>query len=126
MPPSREREESLAQRPVAAALQFQRAWTVFVKYFLAWDQDDGAPIAVPLMQGHEGGVFGHTRGYFAAVEEQSRGALHIHALVWLKGYQNLVSTLERQAGGVDSRTHIKDGIVHPQSPPPPPLLFVCF
>lgn len=42
----------------------------------------------------EGGAFGHIDHYFACLETNGRGALHLHGLLWLRGNVGLTEKID--------------------------------
>ena len=64
--------------PVSAAIFFHREISCFFKHYTPLGQD---------------GVFGRVNQYFGAVETNSRGALHLHGLLWLHGNTELDQVL---------------------------------
>ena len=81
------RFETLANRPVAGALNFERCLKIAVEYVIGWDSAAGAPLK-------NRGVWGTPRGHLRIVEEQFRLTLHSHHLIWLHGHQNLEKQLK--------------------------------
>ena len=67
------RAEIAAKDPVAASLYFNLVIDAFIEFLLGYGKESG-------------GLLGHVSTYSGAVEEQGRGTLHIHMLVWLQGY----------------------------------------
>ena len=72
------RRAAVADSPAAAALNFHRAVSIFIKYVVGWDLKRHTA-------SKKGGFFGVPIAVFAAVEEQNRGSLHLHLLVWISG-----------------------------------------
>jgi hypothetical protein len=52
---------------------------VFVEKLLAFDPKLRVSTA-------HGGILGHTRAYLGCVEAQDRGSLHVHLLIWVRGF----------------------------------------
>ncbi len=71
----RERAKLVAQCPVACAKFFDTVINAFIEYLLRYKKDGG-------------GILGDVSAYYGCVEEQSRGSLHLHILVWLQGYKS--------------------------------------
>jgi hypothetical protein len=117
VPSDAKRFELLVDRPGCAALQFRRSVKVFINRLLGWDDVNRRP-AKEVMPGVSSGVFGHTAGYFIAVEEQSRGSLHAHALVWLYGHGQLAQRFQRAVSGAtgDAFEFVFNGTVRVPSP----------
>ena len=63
----------VANDPVSAAIYFNTVIDAFTEYILGYDKK-------------EGGIFGHSSGYYGMIEEQGTGMLHCHMLVWLHGF----------------------------------------
>ena len=99
--------------PVSAAIFFHREISCFFKHYTPLGKD---------------GVFGRVTEYFGAVETNSRGALHLHGLLWLHGNteldQVLVDANKPDAAAyreaietyVDSRQCIKGGTYPANTP----------
>lgn len=68
---SKERNLLMSKNPVAAAQFFHYMMQVFIKHVLCWESE------LP-------GLYGHTDGYYATVEQQGRLTLHAHSLIWIK------------------------------------------
>jgi hypothetical protein len=60
----------MSKNPVAAARFFDFMVQVFIKEILCWENVDR-------------GLFGHTKAYYATVEQQGRLTLHLHSLLWI-------------------------------------------
>lgn len=85
------RHSALANSPGAAALAFHRTVTLFIKYVIGYDVERHTAHA-------DGGFFGLPIAFFGAVEEQNRGSLHLHILVWISGAMPLCLRTMQQAG----------------------------
>ena len=81
------RFETLANHPVAGALNFERCLKLAIEYLIGWDRAANAPLK-------NRGVFGTPSGYLHIVEEQFRLTLHSHHLIWLHGHQQIESQLK--------------------------------
>ena len=57
----------------------------------------------------EESVFGRINQYFAAVETNERGALHLHGLLWLHGNMTLASALREVVG--DDQTAYRERVM---------------
>ena len=57
----------------------------------------------------EESVFGRINQYFAAVETNERGALHLHGLLWLHGNMTLASVLREVVG--DDQTAYRERVM---------------
>ena len=66
-----EREEIKINCPGLSSLQFEAILNIIVKDIIGWENPHG-------------GLFGIAEAFFYSVEEQARGALHVHMLLWLK------------------------------------------
>ena len=75
VPPPRQRAKLVSQQPIACAKFFDTIVKAFLDCILRFGKE-------------EGGVFGRVSGYFGTVEEQGRGSLHLHMLIWLDGYRS--------------------------------------
>jgi hypothetical protein len=75
----REHEVFVAGNPVASAACFHATFEALVKHIFRFDKTRCAPAA------GQDGAFGAVTAYFMAVEEQYRGALHGHVLLWVAG-----------------------------------------
>jgi hypothetical protein len=65
----------------------------------------------------EGGLFGHPRAFFMAIEEQGRLSLHDHILIWLHGHDKMRMRLQ-QPGGVDEMQKYLDAAITNYLPVP--------
>ena len=63
----------MADDPAAVALFFNIVVDAFTRFLLGCGSEDG-------------GILCDIASYFGCIEEQGRGTLHIHMLLWLKGY----------------------------------------
>jgi hypothetical protein len=93
IPPLHIRTGYLTHFPGASALAFERFLEVLIGVIIGWDDVSKSSTAV-------GGLFGHPRAYFMAIEEQGRLSLHDHILLWLHGHDQLRERL-LQKGGVE-------------------------
>ena len=66
----------MASDPVAAAKFFNLVIDSFTSDLLGYNQS-------------EGGIFGDPSAFYGCIEEQGTGTLHIHMLVWLKGFKTI-------------------------------------
>ncbi|XP_066919049.1 uncharacterized protein [Clytia hemisphaerica] len=80
LPAAVDRAKIVAKDPVAAARFFNSMIDSFTTHLLGYNQSAG-------------GVFGHPSAFYGCIEEQGTGTLHIHMLVWLKGFR-AISDLE--------------------------------
>ena len=78
------------EAPGAAALSFRRTWHSILRLF-GWDSKNNRPLT-------QGGIFGIPEAYSVAFEEQARGSLHLHALLWIGGWAQRFETLFELAG----------------------------
>lgn len=81
------RYETLANHPVAGALNFERCLEIAIEYIIGWDTAAGAPLK-------NRGVWGTPSGHLRIVEEQLRLTLHSHHLIWLHGHQDIEQQLK--------------------------------
>ena len=90
-----EKCETVAQCPGASAQHFQDVLDTFIADILGWDVDKRT-----AKEG--GGVFGKVVAWATCVEEQARGSLHAHFIVWIEGMpatlKELVSLLQSERG----------------------------
>jgi len=70
--PYNDRYRLISQNPVAGARFFHFMVEMFIKHVLGVGTDHP-------------GLYGHTAGYYGAVEQQGRLTLHLHLLLYLKG-----------------------------------------
>ena len=70
---SKEREKIKLNCPGLCAFNFETIKRIVLKEVVGWKNNG------------KGGLFGVPKAYFYAVEEQGRGALHIHLLIWIHG-----------------------------------------
>lgn len=75
MPNVRKRAQIVAENPVEVAEYFHIVIEAFFTYILRY----GDP---------KGGAFGIPSAYYSCMEEQGKGTLHIHILIWVHGYSN--------------------------------------
>jgi hypothetical protein len=88
IPSAATRQEILSSSPAACALAFQRAVDFFIEHVIGYDlKHHSARVG--------GGCFGVPIALFGAVEEQGRGSLHVHILVWIKGAVSLSMLSEK-------------------------------
>jgi hypothetical protein len=71
------RAQNIAQDPHAAALFFNFIITAMFETLIGMK-------ATQFKVTAEKGIFGIVRAYYALVESQGRGTLHLHALIWLE------------------------------------------
>lgn len=76
IPSAEERAKIVASDPVAAAKFFNLVIESFTSDLLGYNQS-------------EGGIFGDPSAFYGCIEEQGTGTLHIHMLVWLKGFKTI-------------------------------------
>jgi len=76
IPSAVERAKIVASDPVAAAKFFNVVIDSFTSNLLGYNQS-------------EGGIFGDPSAFYGCIEEQGTGTLHIHMLVWLKGFKTI-------------------------------------
>ena len=68
--------------PGICAIFFQSALDIILKDVIGWDKDSKKHTT-------EKGLFGCPQAFTAAVEEQGRGTLHVHMLVWVKEFNQI-------------------------------------
>ena len=96
VPGKAERRKIVNEKPVAAALNFERIIHVLQRYVFGWDPRKKRPLRYVLDNDDQknkreiGGLLGVVKGYAMAVEDQGRGSLHVHGLIWLAGYDDLI------------------------------------
>jgi hypothetical protein len=83
---SKERNLLMSKNPVAAAWFFHYMVEVFLKEILCWESE------LP-------GLYGHTNGYYATVEQQGRLTLHMHGLIWIKNAATPQEIRDKILGG---------------------------
>jgi hypothetical protein len=105
IPVHHERFRALSEHPAAPAMQFKRTTDVFIRYVLGWDTDRQRSVAPA--EGVPHGLFGQIRAFFCGVEEQSRGSLHGHWLLWVAGAHDLSARLS--CGSAAGRNLVMDG-----------------
>ena len=74
--PYDERMRSVCRNPVAGARFFNFMVETFIEDVLGVEAS------------HHRGLYGDTAGYYGTVEQQGRLTLHLHMLLWIKGYLN--------------------------------------
>ena len=72
--------------PGICALFFERALDIVIKEVIGWDDNLNGPRESP-------GAFGTPLAYIAAVEEQGRGTLHAHIIIWIKDMNEITELL---------------------------------
>ncbi len=72
------RFQLVRESPGATVLAFERVWSSLLKLF-GWDVSRNCADA-------NGGIFGVLEAYSVGWEEQARGALHGHVLLWVAGW----------------------------------------
>lgn len=70
------RNKQATRDPTALALFFHSLISIIVRKLFGFDNKNGR------------GIFGNLNAYYGMVESQSRGTLHIHMLLWIKGQPN--------------------------------------
>jgi hypothetical protein len=110
IPPLKVRAAYLTNFPGASALAFERFLDILVKIIIGWD-------AVSMSSTATGGLFGHPRAFFMAIEEQGRLSLHDHILIWLHGHDQLRERL-LQDGGVEDMQKYLDAAIQTTLPVP--------
>lgn len=73
--------------PGICALFFDRVLDIVIQDVVGWDDINNCASL-------NGGLFGQSIAYIAAVEEQGRRTLHAHILIWTKEWTNLMSEVE--------------------------------
>ncbi len=73
MPPPHQRARIAAEHPVSCARYFDIVVLAFINCLLRYKKKGG-------------GILGNVKSYYGCPEEQGRGALHLHMLVWIEGY----------------------------------------
>ncbi len=73
MPSPHQRARIAAEHPVSCARYFDLVVLAFINCLLRYKKKGG-------------GILGNVSAYYGCPEEQGRGALHIHMLVWIEGY----------------------------------------
>ena len=111
IPPLQIRAAYLTHYPGASALAFERFLEVLVGVILGWDEASKSATAT-------GGLFGHPRAFFMAIEEQGRLSLHDHILLWLHGHDQLRERL-LQPGGPERLQAYLDQALDASLPVPP-------
>ena len=84
------RFETLATRPVAAALHFENVLSDVIRYVIGWNIEKKRPYK-------RGGLFGVPKAWLRIVEEQGRLTLHAHCLIWIYGHSDIENQLKRAA-----------------------------
>jgi hypothetical protein len=79
VPSAAARHGALADSPGAAALAFHRSVQIFVRHAVGYDLVHHTAVT-------GGGLFGVPIAVFGAVEEQGRGSLHLHMMVWISAW----------------------------------------
>ncbi|POM68741.1 Hypothetical protein PHPALM_15056 [Phytophthora palmivora] len=71
--------EIATANPFVCAKYFDQLMCILISDVFDWDCEKGS-------SGTKGGIFGHTKAFFAATESQSStGSLHAHILIWIDG-----------------------------------------
>jgi hypothetical protein len=79
IPIGSKRFTTLAQNPVAPALEFERILHIVMEEIVGWSRKEAFPYK-------KGGIFGIPKAWVRVVEEQARLTLHFHMLIWLYGH----------------------------------------
>ncbi len=82
LPDKAERAKICSEDPVASAKYYNLVVENVLTKLLAYNHP-------------EGGVLGHVSGYYGTTEEQGRGSLHLHLMVWMKGYPSPTDLITR-------------------------------
>ena len=89
--------ELLAKGPVAAAEMFSN---IISNFFIALgSKPEGEIKKSVLLPNKELGIFGKTLSYAGFIEEQGRGSLHMHCVIWLS---DLSPKVLQAVGGIKS------------------------
>jgi Helitron helicase-like domain at N-terminus/Domain of unknown function (DUF6570) len=80
--------------PISSAIFFHREISMFFEHYVRIGEES---------------VFGRINQYFAAVETNERGALHLHGLLWLHGNITLASVLREVVG--DDQTAYRERVM---------------
>ena len=80
--------------PISSAIFFHREISMFFEHYVRIGEES---------------VFGRINQYFAAVETNERGALHLHGLLWLHGNMTLASVLREVVG--DDQTAYRERVM---------------
>ena len=76
---AKKRMELRLQYPGITALAFEHILDIIIEEVIGWDVKKGRPTEAP-------GLFGEPLAFAGAVEEQGRKTLHVHFIIWLKGF----------------------------------------
>jgi len=87
------------RHPYAQAVSFDSTVRAFLRHMVGWLAEEGLPSAIP-------GLFGFTKWYFGAVEEQERLALHVHFLISLHGFPATPTELQSCLANPDFQTRL--------------------
>ncbi len=106
VPSSHERAKNVASHPVECAKYFDVMIKAFIECLLRYKKPNG-------------GILGNVSGFYGCTEEQGRGALHLHMLVWLEGYKSPTKMHEEMKTNSQFKTRVLkflEGIIQQQSP----------
>jgi len=92
--------------PGLCAFDFENILGLIIEHLIGWDDTKGIPHK-------DGGVFGIPEAWSAAVEEQGRKTLHVHFLLWIKEWGDLLKRLRsndktgvREAAGKELEEYV--------------------
>lgn len=97
------RREVRVKYPGLTALTFGFIMDILIRDVIGWDLQKGEPTTEP-------GLFGTPIAFAGAVEEQGRTSLHVHFIIWLKGFAEYLRMASR---GIDSETRIAENHIRP-------------
>ena len=106
LPSSRNRAQLVAENPVAAAQYFRIVIKAFISCIMRYKKVDG-------------GIFGDVSGYYGCVEEQGRGTLHLHMVLWVSWYNSPTDLHQRMQFDEQFKQNVLDylsSIIKQQSP----------
>ncbi len=82
IPSAYDRAKYASKNPVVCARYFDMVVKAFITCLLRYQKEGG-------------GILGNVSGYYGCPEEQGRGALHLHMLIWLEGYRSPTKLREK-------------------------------
>jgi hypothetical protein len=86
--------ETRANFPGLCAYDFANVINLVIRYVIGWNKETNTA---------ENGAFGKISAFYGAVEEQARKTLHVHFIVWLPSWNELVACLYSEDNAVSSR-----------------------
>jgi len=89
--------------PGGCAMDFCNQMEFVIKHIIGWDKNNHCSF-----QGGEVGAFGEIDAFAEAVEEQGRGTLHAHCVIWIKPVRDMIRALTRRGENSNDSDEIEN------------------